>query len=44
MPRFVREQDWERTLRGQVKELSAGWSVKEDRGRVRIKIRNPGQP
>ena len=44
MPKVVREQDWERTLRGQVKELSAGWSVKEDRGRVRIKIRHPGEP
>jgi integrase len=44
MPRVVREQDWERTLRGQVKELCAGWSVKEDRGRVRIKVRNPDQP
>ena len=44
MPKVVREQDWERTLRGQVRELSTGWSVKEDRGRVRINIRRPGQP
>ena len=44
MPAVRRVQDWEKTLRGQVKGLAAGWSAKEDRGRVRIKIRIPGQP
>jgi len=41
MPAVLRLEDWEKTLRGQVKGLAAGWSVKEDRGRVRIKIRFP---
>ena len=41
MPAVLRLEDWEKTLRGQVKGLAAGWSVKEDRGRVRIKIRLP---
>ena len=36
MPRVVREQEsWERTLRDQVKELCAGWSVKEAQVRAR---------
>lgn len=44
MPSLVRSKDWEKTLRGQVKALGAGWSVKEDRGRIRIRIRRPGAP
>jgi integrase len=44
MPAVVRAEDWEKTLRGQVKALATGWSVKEDRGRIRLKIRQPGLP
>lgn len=44
MPAVRRTEDWDKTLRGQVKGLAAGWSVKEDRGRVRLKIRTPDQP
>lgn len=42
MPRLVKLQRWEIVLRDQVRALATGWSAKEDRGRVRIKVRLPG--
>ena len=44
MPKVVREKAWETALREQVKALGSGWSAKEDRGRVRVKIRSAGKP
>jgi len=44
VPKVVREQPWETALREQVKALGSGWSAKEDRGRVRVKIRSAGKP
>jgi integrase len=44
VPKVVREKAWETALREQVKALGSGWSAKEDRGRVRVKIRSAGKP
>ena len=41
MPKIIREEHWERSLREQVKALAPGWGVKEDRGRVRLRRRQP---
>ncbi|MFM1899534.1 MAG: hypothetical protein RLZZ216_110, partial [Cyanobacteriota bacterium] len=44
MPKVVREEHWERSLREQVKALGSGWSAKEDRGRVRLRVRQAEAP
>ena len=42
MPKITHEEHWARSLRDQVKALGSGWGVKEDRGRVRLRLRRPG--
>jgi integrase len=43
MPLVVNRQDWETSFRGQVRKLATGWNVAEFRGKVRLKVRPPGQ-
>ncbi len=43
MPRVVNRQDWETAFRGSVRRLGTGWNVAEFRGKVRLKVRPPGQ-
>jgi hypothetical protein len=43
MPLVVNRQDWETAFRGQVRKLVTGWNVAEFRGKVRLKVRPPGQ-
>jgi len=44
MPAVVRAEPWEVVLRQQVRELARGWSVKEHRGRIRLRVRHEGRP
>ena len=44
MPVVIHRQDWETTFRGQVRKLASGWNVVKFRGRIRLKVRPPGQP
>ena len=43
-PGVIHRQNWETTLRGQVRKLASGWSVVEFRGRLRLKDLPAGQP
>lgn len=43
MPVVVNVRHWETSFREQVRELASGWNVVESRGRVRLKVRPPGQ-
>ena len=43
MPVVVNDQHWETSFREQVRNLASGWNVVESRGRVRLKVRTPGQ-
>lgn len=43
MPVVVNDQHWETSFREQVRNLAIGWNVVESRGRVRLKVRTPGQ-
>jgi len=44
MPKVVNDQHWEQTFREQVRNLASGWNAVESRGRIRLKVRPPGQP
>ena len=43
MPKVVNLQHWEKTFREQVRNLASGWNAVESRGRIRLKVRLPGQ-
>ena len=43
MPVVAKHSDWELAFRRQVRALSSGWNVVESRGRIRLKVRPPGQ-
>ena len=43
MPVVVNVRHWETSFREQVREFASGWNVVESRGRVRLKVRPPGQ-
>ena len=43
MPKVVLQEIWEQQLRAQVKDLGRGWSVQEDRNKVRLKFRPKDQ-
>ena len=45
MPRVKNQEDWQTTLRKQVRSLGPGWSARESprSGRVSIELRPPGQ-
>ena len=39
MPSIIHKEDWAKSLRRQVKALSPGWAVAENRGRVWLRVR-----
>ena len=39
MPKKKRKARWEETLREDVRSLARGWSVQEDKGKIRLKLR-----
>jgi integrase len=43
MPSVRKQDPWETALRSQVRALGKGWGVQEERGRVRVNLRPPGE-
>ncbi len=43
MPAVRKQDPWETALRSQVRALGKGWGVQEERGRVRVNLRPPGE-
>ena len=39
MPKKKRKARWEETLKEDVRSLARGWSVQEDKGKIRLKLR-----